>query len=295
MLSLLLQQAPVLVPVETREMLEMPWRGLALSRTGKYLVLGDAQWLHILDPKSLATVKQLEVRWNAFGFDEKDEHLLVVGSDVARFATKDWSLQFQASLPDTEMGQLLTPGKAVVLPDLDFYYCTKDGGLSLASILDKKLTVTPINLKSEHRISRMLGLVHHHPIVALERDVKAGVVIRGGVYHLPGCASPFFAAEAGTVALVVGREESALYSPTTWKPVAAREGEKNSCAAVDAASGWVFVGGPQGLRAWHTNRFQEPVRLDAVQEGILQLALDGRRRTLFSVERNAVRRWTIRD
>src|SRR5689334_13713695 len=96
-LCFLLQQAPVLVPVETREMLEMPWRGLALSRTGKYLVLGDAQWLHILDPKSLATVKQLEVRWNAFGFDEKDEHLLAVGSEVARFSTKDWTLQFQAS------------------------------------------------------------------------------------------------------------------------------------------------------------------------------------------------------
>jgi hypothetical protein len=294
-LCLLLQQAPVLVPVETRELLEMPWRGLALSRTGKYLVLGDAKWLHILDSKSLATVKQLEVQWTAFAFDEKDQHLLVVGSDVARFAARDWSLQFQAPLPETEKGPLPVPGKALVLPDLDFYYCTKEGGLALGSVGDRKLTVKPMNLKSEFGISRILGLVENQPVLGLEKNVKAGIIARGQVHFLPGSQYPLFAGEVGTLAVVIGLEEEALYSPRSWKVMAARSGEKNSCAAVDGASGWVFVGGPSGLRAWHLTRFQEPVRLDAFKEGVVQLALDGRQRMLFSAEKAAVRRWKISD
>jgi hypothetical protein len=182
-----------------------------------------------------------------------------------------------------------------VLPDLDFYYCTREGALSLGSVVDKKLTVKPMNLKSDFRISSILGLMEGQPVLTLERGVKAGVIARGGVYFMPGCEHPLFAALAGAVAVFIGREEEALFTPWAWKALVVRKGEKNSCAVMDATSDWFFVGGPRGLRAWHQNRFHHPIRLEALKDGVQGLSIDGRQRALYTLEKNAVRRWTLSD
>ena len=94
---------------------------------------------------------------------------------------------------------------------------------------------------------------------------------------------------------MVGTDEETLYTSRTWKVVTHRQFAGSRCAAFDPQTGWMFVGDDRGLRAWHKDKFDSPVRLKAFSEDVLQIAIDAPRRTLFTLEKKTLRRWTISD
>ncbi|HVE39539.1 MAG TPA: hypothetical protein VNM14_06595 [Planctomycetota bacterium] len=307
-LCLLLQQAPTLTPAGSLDLEDGDRRALAVSVKGKYLVLGEPDRLRILDAETLAAKKDLVLRWTAFGFDDRDERLLVVGDEAIVFRTVDWAVQTRARLPDAAFVEArvpdglgtdimknrgLRPGQALVLPDLDFYYCAAAGGLTVGSFTEGKLDAKPMNLKSDFRISRVFAQLPTVLLLGIENNVKAAIALRGSVSYLVGCDTPFFAADLGSSVVCVGAEDEVLYSRSTWRVTAVRKAEGTTCAAVDGTSGWVFLGDGKGLRGWSAEKFAAPVRFDAIKERVLHLAVDAPRRTLFSLERKVLRRWKL--
>src|SRR5437762_12028911 len=99
LLSLLLQQAPTLTPAGSLDLEDGERHGLAVSPTGKYLLLGEPDRLRILDAETLKPLHELARRWTAFGFDEREDQLLVVGDEAALVRTSDWSGKVRAPLP----------------------------------------------------------------------------------------------------------------------------------------------------------------------------------------------------
>jgi hypothetical protein len=309
LLALLLQQPPTLTSAGSQDVPVGERTALGVSPTGKYLVIVRAEALEIRDAVTLAPVKDLAGRWTAFGFDEREERFLAVGDTVTRLLVRDWTVQVQANLPNAKFAEIageqrlgvperksaLKPGQAVVLSDLDFYYCTVDGGLSMASVVDGKLDVKPMKLEAIHAISRIFAQFPEVPVVAIGRDSQAAIVLRGQIFYLIGGSNPFYAVSFGTRAAVVGSDEETLYDSRTWKVVTHRQFEGSRCAAFDPQTGWIFVGDDRGVRAWHKGKFESPVRLEAFKEAILHMAADGPRRALFTLEKKTLRRWTISD
>jgi hypothetical protein len=296
LLALLLQQMPPLTAAGSADVVELERRGMAVSSTGKYLVLGEARGLRIFDSATLAPVTELPLKWTGFGFDERDDRLLVVGDEVARIRTRDWTVEVRAKLPHavfTETRSLpgFKPGQAMVLPDLDFYYRTEEGTLSLGSLVDGKVDEKPMKLSSDLRVTRLFG--QFADVLALALDSTGGIALRGKLYYLVGCSAPFYAADLGNLAVWVGPEYEVLYAQNTWKVVTARKGVAMTCAAFDRPSGWMFVGDGQGLRGWHKDRFDAPERSDAIKNGLFQLTVDSPRRVLFTLEKKTLRRWKL--
>jgi len=308
LLALLLQQPPTLTPTAAQELPERDRTALGVSPSGKYVVIVEPERLEVRDATTLVSLKEIAGRWTAFGFDEREERLLAVGDKVSRFLTKDWSLQLQADLPDAKFDSFkpkvkpvfdekkypLVPGQALVLSDLDFYYCTSDGGLSLGSVSGGKLDAKPMNFKSDIPIGRVFGQLQNSLIVAIERR-RPATALRGKVYPLMGCSDPFVAMDLGNIAACVGAEEEAIYAYGSWKVLISRSGLPNRCAAFDGKTGWVFVGDDQGLRAWHKDKFNDAVRIDTFKEGVVQIGVDAPRRALVALEKKTIRRWTLSD
>jgi len=150
-----------------------------------------------------------------------------------------------------------------------------------------------MNLKSDFGISRIFAQLPNVLLLGIENNAKPAIALRGRVNYLVGCDKPFFAADLGSFAVSIGPGDEVLYSHSSWRVAAARKVEGMTCAAVDFSSGWVFVGDGRGLRGWMAEKFATPLRFDAVQERVLHLAVDGPRRTLFTLERKVLRRWKL--
>jgi hypothetical protein len=308
LLALLLQQAPTLTPAGSLDLDDGERLGLAVSATGKYVVLGEPDRLRILDGETLKLVQDLSRRWTAFGFDEQEGHLLVVGDEAALIRTSDWSVKVRAPIPHASFAEThvpkgqgsdivknrgLKPGEALILPELDFYYCTEGGRLSLGSFSDGKLEEKPMNLKSDFRISRIYAQLPSVLLLGIENDMKPAITLGGRVNYLVGCQNPVTAMDLGGTVVCIGADDITLHSPASWKVTAHRRTEGTTCAVFDAPSGWVFLGDGQGLRGWHKDKFSAEIRMEAVQGKLLLLAVDASRHALFTLERRALRRWKL--
>jgi hypothetical protein len=308
LLCLLLQQAPTLTAAGSLDLADGERSGLAVSPTGKYVVLGERDRLRMLDAETLKPLHELVRRWTAFGFDEREDQLLVVGDEAALVRTSDWSVRTRSPIPNASFAEMhvpegqgsdivknrgLKPGQALVLPELDFYYCATGGGLSLGSFVEGKLDAKPMNLKSEFGVSRVFAQLPNVLLLSVENDAKPAIALRGRVNYLVGCGAPFFAADLGSMVVGVGAEDEVLYSHSSWRVAAARKIEGATCATFDPGSGWVLVGDGRGLRGWAAEKFSAPLRFDAIKEKLLQLAVSPPRRTLFTLERRVLRRWTL--
>ena len=300
LLAALLQQAPTLTAAASQEFPKVEWTAMAVSPTGRYLVLGSLGRLQIRDAKSLDHVKDLELDWTAFRFDEEEGRLLVIGDRATRVLVKDWSVQFQVPIPESRFaanlkkGKPNRPGQAFILPDLDFYYVNAQGGISLASVADGKLEPKGENLASEEPLERILTVASTAMIVA-SREGMCKIAYRGKVYGLVGAINPLAAAALPNLAVVVGTQGEALYSTTSWKVILARSGQTNHCAALDPKSGWVFVGDSAGLRGWSLGKVDAAQRYEQLPKPVLQAAVAPDARALYTLEKTALRRWTISD
>jgi len=307
MLALLLQQPPTLTPGPSQPLLERPRLALGVSQTGKYLVVAEPDVLEIRNGATLELVKELLGRWTAFGFDERDERFLVVGPQVRRYLTSDWSLPIEVELENAKFVEMknpkaeylggkppLRPGQAFVLPDLDFYYVNKTGGVSLAGISDGKVEMKAESLSAEEKLQGISGMTAGVLFVTA-RGGGSRIALRGKVYGLVGCNNPILTASVPDAAVVVGTEGEAIYAPTSWKAVATRSGQNNNCATLDGKSGWVFVGDRDGVRAWRPVDFKTEHRVHESRSPVLQILAASELRALYTLEKTSLRRWTISD
>jgi len=307
-LALLLQQPPTLTPGASQPLLDRPRLALGISQTGKYLVVAEPDVLEIRDGATLELLKELMGRWTAFGFDERDEHFLVVGPKVRRYLTRDWSLPFEGELESAKFAEMknakpdplegkfppLKPGQALVLPDLDFYFVNKTGGISLVGIADGKLEMKAESLSTEEKLQGISGMTAGALFVTA-RGGGSRISLRGKVYGLVGCNNPILTAAIPGVAVVVGTDGEAIYTPSSWKVFGARSGQTNACATLDAKSGWVFVGDRDGLRGWWVSDFKTEVRILNSKSPVLQVLAASESRALYTLERTSLRRWAISD
>ena len=307
-LALLLQQPPTLTPGASEAVLDRPRLALGISQSGKYLVLAEPDVLEIRDGTTLELVKELMGRWTAFGFDERDERFLVVGPKVRRYLTRDWSLPFEGELENAKFVEMknprpdpldgkspLKPGQALVLPDLDFYFVNKTGGISLAGIADGKLEMKAESLTADEKLQGISGM-GAGVLFLTARGGGSRIALRGKVYGLVGCNNPILTAAIPGAAVVVGTDAEAVYTPSSWKVFGARSGQTNTCATVDAKSGWVLVGDRDGLRGWRVTDFNKSeVRILATKSPLLQVLAASESRALYTLEKTSLRRWTISD
>jgi hypothetical protein len=247
-------------------------------------------------------------RWTAFGFDERDERFLVVGPKVRRYLTRDWSLPFEGELENAKFVEMknqssdpkegkfppLLPGQAYVLPDLDFYFVNKTGGVSLAGIADGKLEMKGESLKPPEPLQGISGMAARVLFVTT-RGGGSRIAMKGRVYGLVGCSNPILTSAVEAVAVVVGTEGEAIYAPSSWKVIMARSGQSNNCATLDARSGWVFVGDRDGVRGWRLTDFKTELRVRESKSPVLQILAASESRALYTLEKTSLRRWTITD
>src|SRR5262249_51851842 len=143
----------------------------------------------------------------------------------------------------------LRPGQALILPDLDFYFVRRDGGISLAGIAGRKIEMKGESLASEDPLERILGMVPGTLLLS-SRGGGSRIAMSGKTYGLVGCSQPFMSAALPNLAVLVGPKGEALYSPGSWKVLVAKSGQLNHCASLDQKSGWLFIGDPMGMRSW---------------------------------------------
>jgi hypothetical protein len=273
LLMILLQQAPTLTQTATQDLPERQRLALKSSATGKYLVIGQADRIDIRDAETLAPVKELPLRWTTFGFDERDAELVVVGEQVVRFRTKDWTELSRHALKGAEFVDLkpsrrfdfsedqlkeakapLLPGQAFLTSDLEIYYRTKMGGLSLAAYREGEWVFKALELhiddfeeQFEAQLERILGWAESGLFVTSENG-NVGVSFRGrNAFRLSGISKPIAASVVANLAVCVASESEGIYSTSTWKNLVHRESQKNLAAAVDRRNGWVFVSDANGL------------------------------------------------
>ena len=109
-----------------------------------------------------------------------------------------------------------------------------------------------------------------------------------------GCPNILEAAALGSLAVGVGREDEALYSQRSWKVVKARTHQENLSASLDLISGWMFVGGPKGLRGWPLEKFTAETRFGEFKNPVSLVLADGDHQALYTVEEARLRRWTLK-
>jgi hypothetical protein len=306
LIAALALQAPGLTPKESVGLPDRVRVALSPSRIGKYLVVGESEQLDLRDGESLKPVKELPGRWTAFGFDEDDRRLLVIGDEVVLYETKTWKATSLGALPDAGFKVVrkedpkspLRPQQAWVTPDLDFYYLTADGGVSLATIQNRKVTTTKMGLKEhpEGPPTRILGLYGGGLLLTLSAG-QAAITVKTDIYFLVASSRTFFLALHGNLAVGVGTPGEALYGTRTWANVGRRGGEleateqTNLCAALDSGSGWVYVGDTRGLRAWNTADFVKDSRYGEFTGRVDRVAVSSP--SLYTLEKMQLRRWTF--
>jgi hypothetical protein len=223
-----------------------------------------------------------------------------VGDGVTRYLVRDWSVLSQSPIETAKFGEgrqppsALRPGQALVLPDLDFYFIDKDRGMSLATVVDKKVEIKGDSLKAEDGLERVLGTAPGAILVAA-RGGGLRISLRGRVYSLVGCDMPIMAVSTAGLGVAVGLTGEAFYSNASWKVVESRAGQTNHCATVDSKAGRVFIGDPEGLRAWTFKNFKVQERYKELESPVIQVLAAPEQRLLYTVEKTWIRRWTISD
>jgi hypothetical protein len=257
----------------------------------------------------------MSLRWTTFGFDERDAELVVVGEQIVRFRTKDWTELSRDALKGAEFFDLkpsqkfdvfedqfqevkrpILPGQAFLTSDLEVYYRTKMGGLSLASYRDGKWTFKALDLNMDYfeaQLERILGWADNGLFVTSENG-KLGVSFRGrNAFRLSGISKPIAASVVANLVVCVASESEAIYSTSTWKNLVHRESQKNLAASVDRRNGWVFVSDANGLRTWNVQSFQTQVRYAEIKSTVSLVEVDSATQTLYLIEGKKLRRWTI--
>src|SRR6185295_19056110 len=102
-LLFLLQEAPTLEAAGSTSVPSDPCYLMTVSRSGKYLVFGRTNKLDVWNSEDLSRVRVLDRNWTGFGFDEKDEHLIVVDDDLVRLETKTWKEVSKETLEGIEL------------------------------------------------------------------------------------------------------------------------------------------------------------------------------------------------
>lgn len=88
------------------------------------------------------------------------------------------------------------------MPDLDFYYCTQKGTLSLASVEGGELHTKPLSLNYQTEdlgpIDEILDLTENGLLLLLHSG-KSAITFRGKVHYLLGSYRSFFWCRHGSI------------------------------------------------------------------------------------------------
>lgn len=158
--------------------------GIATSSTGKFVILSEPTSLNIFDATTLKPVHTLRMAATGFGFDEKDEILTVLGSDLRRIETATWRESFRSELPDAPGGKL---GQGLVMAKGRAIYLTKSGGVSTVMVEGGKLKVERQDVaKCDElggQIDRILGSSGEGLLIS-DRSGFGLLWFRGKVYRI---------------------------------------------------------------------------------------------------------------
>jgi hypothetical protein len=315
-LLLLLQQPPAIEEAKSATVEQGPYAQLTVSRTGKFVVIGRSDRLEILSAEDLTLVRDLKGPWTGIGFDEKDEHLLVVDGDLIRIDTKEWKEKGRELLDGIELLRpkvllqrhgvpTFKPRQAYIADDESVYYRSKGGGVSRAMRKDGKLVAERLTSgapEEDYKIEGIVGRIEKTPLLLLVAG-RAGILYQERAYFLIASSGTVMGAPCGDLVAFVGGPYEGLYDPKTWKvrehrPPSGRVGDEDPSrhdAVVDPRSGWVLVAEEAGLRAWNTKDFARESRYQELHEPCLKLALDAANRVLYTLQEEKLRRWKLKD
>jgi hypothetical protein len=312
---LLFLQAPAISEGASEALTGEVPRTLRMSAGGSYLVLGMEDRLEIRDAQTLKMIRTLPTRWTAFGFDERDSELLIVGDDAVRLLSKDWSERYRQPLPDARFSKIkasrpeaqspekrppLLADQALITPELDFFYRT-GGGIAKATWTGAKLESTPVALQplGGEQVNRLFAISADGSfLLTLEGEEltnHAAIGHSGKIVLLNGCSGVLGVGMQGALAAFVGSEEETLFDSTTWKAVARRPKQSNRSVAFNPKTGWFFVAGPKGLRSWSIRNFGVEKTYSEFPGPVSAVEVDASRSTLFTIEGATLRRWSIKD
>ena len=99
----------------------------------------------------------------------------------------------------------------------------------------------------------------------------------------------------GALTAFVGSTEEVLFDATTWKVLASRSDQSNLCVAGPTRSGWIFVSGSRGIRAWQLRAFSAEKAYSEVSGPVRLVEVDPRASALFTVEDWKLRRWQVKE
>lgn len=289
---------------------------IRVSAGGSYLVLGMEDRLEIRDVRTLKTIRSLPTRWTAFGFDERDSELLVVGEDAVRILSKDWSERWRQALPDSRFSRIkssgseaespakrppILAGQALITPELDFYYRTVGGRIAKATWAGGKLESTPLALEplGGAQVNRLFAIgADGSFLLTLQGEGltnHAAVGHSGKIVPLNGCSAVLGVGTQGALSAFIGSEEETLFDSVTWKAVARRPKQSNLSVAFNSKTGWCFVGGAGGLRSWSIRHFDAEKVYSEFSGPVSAVDIDASCSTLFTIEGLKLRRWSIKD
>jgi hypothetical protein len=315
-LLLLALQAPALEELRSAEVDSADVTYLKSSQTGKYLILGRVDKVEVYTTADLKLAKTFEMPWTIASFDENDEHLVVVGIELVRYRPSDWKEISRNALQDADFRKFqkgLMLRQAWIYPDGAVLYRSKGGGVRQADWDTGKLVTKSIVTPEDNPEHFIQGIVSMSPqTLILDLDGHAGILHGTSVASLILSDRTFFAQSCNGVTVLVGKGFEGIYNSNSWRIVAARvedweerdvpqasvrrssEGIRTG-AAIDQKSGWTFVAGTKGLRAWDPLKFETVQRYAAAPDKCLNLALDNRQRLLYTLETGKIRCWKIKD
>jgi len=306
LLLAVLQKAPILTESASRSLGPERHCGLAVSRTGRFVLLTEADRLVICNPTSLDVIKEIPARWTTFGFDAADDVLLVVGEKVVRYDTREWKAADFGTLEGAKFEEErstdakpdqpkpLKLQQALVTEDLEIYYCSVSGDIAVASHESGTLKSRLMGFTWAPELGppqRILAFTDTAFLVSL--GMPSGVVLRGTVHLLTRCPQAIGATTIGNVAVCVGRDSEAIYTTRTWATLASRDDLKNSCVAFDRKSGWVFIGDGEGLRGWSTETFHAPIRFPHWKKAVTAVGVSAEKQALYTISEGTLRRWKV--
>jgi hypothetical protein len=289
---------------------------LAASSTGKYVVLGEAKKVHILDGETLGPLHAIEAEVTAAGFDPRDETLTLVGAEAVRYETKGWKETFRAELPGAQIrhpraaaGRILVDlrqleppggwvsGQALVGPEGEIYYRSKDGHLSVAresgGKCEAEVLTSQRNPDLPLRVDRVLAVTPG--AVVVETGHITGVVLRKGTYTLAASGRPLAVGVSGDTLPAVLAKGFNVYSTKSWKNLSAAASEENAAAVFDPKRACFYVAGESGLRSWDGRAGSAVKELEGPGVLIRGLAVDGAGTRLYGVDLEKLRSWRLKD
>jgi len=292
---------------------------LTASATGKFVAVGEAKAVHVLDGQTLGLLAKIDLECTAVGFDERDETFTAVGAALVRLETAGWRETLRGPLmqasfakkdsrfpktgirfPDSVVQahrEGLEPGQALVTPKGEVYYRSKGGQLSVATVEGEAVKSSVL---SEGRSGPVEGLEVEGVLAVsgetavVEIDRITGVVLKGKIYSLAASGEPLAAASFGKRVALVMKEKDGAYDTTSWKCLEQQEAE-NEAAAFDVKRGWVFASGKGALRAWNAFNSGVEARYGKAAGRFTHLAVDGASTSLYAADAKTLLSWRLKD